>query len=77
MTTEPIYGLPRDPLAELIAEMRSPYAGPGGASSRSIADAIRMHWDLIPKGPVWTDSMIREAHNRAYAAWLRAQEYTD
>lgn len=30
----------RDALAALIAEMRSPYAGPGGCSSRSIADAI-------------------------------------
>lgn len=47
MNDQQIHSDPRDELAELIAE-RSPYAGPGGQSSRSIADAIRQRWRLTP-----------------------------
>lgn len=41
-----------DEVAEMIAEMRSPFRGIGGMSSRSIADALRAKWALIPHADI-------------------------
>lgn len=48
----PLLGGEPDELAELIAELRSPFRGLGGMSSRSIADTIRAKWALVPHADI-------------------------